>query len=60
MKIVFCLNGNKISRKELNQLVGKSVVRELVFLSKERRFIKLALESSFNMGSYGTVTVCFK
>lgn len=60
MKTVFYYNGNKIARKELNELVGKSVVKELVFLSKERRFMRLVLESSFNMGSYGTVTVCFE
>uniref|UniRef100_UPI004055DAC0 hypothetical protein n=1 Tax=Acetatifactor sp. TaxID=1872090 RepID=UPI004055DAC0 len=58
MKIVFYLNGSKITRKALNELVGRAVVRELVFLSKERRFAKSVLENSFDMGSYGVVTVC--
>ena len=59
MKTVFYINGAKITRKELNEIVGKAAVKELVFLSKERRFIKAATDNNFNMGSYGTVTVCF-
>ena len=59
MKTVFYINGSKITRKKLNEIIGKAAVKELVFLSKERRFMKVALETSFNMGSYGTVTVCF-
>lgn len=59
MRTEFYLDGNKITRKALNELIGRAAVRELVFLSKERRFAKSVLENSFNMGSYGVLTVCF-
>ena len=60
MKTVLYLNGKKITRKELNELLGKSVVRELVLMAKERRFAKSVMENVFNMGSFGVVTVCFE
>ena len=59
MKTVFYLNGKKITRKALNELLGRVVVRELVLLSKERRFAKSLMVNVFCMGSYGAVTVCF-
>lgn len=53
----FYLNGNKTTRKELNELLGKYVVRELVMVATERKFIKSLLINHFNMGSYGMITV---
>lgn len=58
MKTVFYLDGKKITRKDLNELVGRSVVRELVNKSKETLFVEHQAERSFNMGSYGIVKVC--
>lgn len=65
MQTVFYLNGKKITRKNLNELLGKAVVRELVFRTKEMNFINklfmnnLIEDKSFQLGSYGIVTVCF-
>ena len=65
MKTVFYLNRKKITRKNLNELLGKAVVRELVFRTKEMNFINklfmnnLIEDKSFQLGSYGIVTVCF-
>ncbi len=59
MRTVFYLNGKKITRKALNELLGKSVVRELVLRAKENYFIDPLIQNSFYMGSYGMITVCF-
>lgn len=65
MKTIFYLNGKKITRKNLNELLGKAVVRELVFRTKEvnsvnKLFMNNLIEDKlFQLGSYGIVTVCF-
>lgn len=59
MKTVFYLNGKKATRKALNELLGRAVVREMVLYAKERRIAKSLMVNVFIMGSYGTLTVCF-
>lgn len=59
MKTIFYLNGKKITRKNLNDLLGKAVVRELVLRAKETYFMDPLIQNDFYMGSYGMVTVCF-
>lgn len=53
----FYINGINVTRKGLNELIGKCVVRELVMVAKERKFIKSLLINHFNMGSYGMITI---
>lgn len=60
MKTVFCIDGEKVTRKSLSELVGNAVVRELVTMAKEAHYIKHQLQSNFCMGSYGIITVHFE
>lgn len=59
MKIVFYLNGNKISRKNLNNLLGAPAVRELVLRAKETHFLDPMIQNDFFLGSFGMLTICF-
>ena len=59
MRTIFYLNGNTVTRKALNELLGAPVVRELVRRAKETHFLDPMIQNDFYMGSYGVVTVCF-
>lgn len=59
MKTIFYLNGNKITRKSLNELVGTSAVRTLVQCAREMYFVNKQEQSNFHMGSYGVLTISF-
>lgn len=59
MNTICYLNGKKITRKNLNELLGKAVVRELVLRAKEYYFMDPLSQKVFYMGSYGMVTICF-
>lgn len=59
MKTICYLNGKKITRKNMNELLGKAVVKELVLRAKEYYFMDPLSQKVFYMGSYGMVTICF-
>lgn len=59
VKTVFYLNGQKITRKDLNELLGAAAVRELVRQAKETFFMDSNILNQFYLGSYGYLTIYF-
>lgn len=59
MKTVFYLNGQRITRKALSELIGAAAVRRLVMQAKETHFVDPLVQNDFFLGSYGIVTICF-
>lgn len=57
MRTIFYLNGKQVTRRELNDYLGRAAVRELVFLAKEKLFMESQEQSDFTLGSMGAVSI---
>ena len=59
MKSIFYMNGKKTTRKEMNEILGSAVVRELVMRAKETYYSDPNIQNDFYLGTYGFVTIIF-